>query len=331
MAISDFEAVRKPRWRIIAGNIYHNFSARWSLARGRLDSDIGSTHRHLTTEQSVEYINRVYRDYLAYGPLTPADLQGKRVLELGPGDNLGVALRLYSAGAAQVCCVDKFYSRRDLEQQVKIYTALRECLTPEERVRYDNALSLGKAPEFNPECVKYVPGCSAEDIEGKFGAGYFDLVVSRAVLWEVHAIDEALDALDRVTRVGGKAIHKIACLDWMFRQDGYHPLEFLTVPESLYRLMARHSGKSNRRTIDYYRNKMRELGYEATFQITRTVGAEGEELPPGITTLERDAHFTADTEALIRKIRPRLQTEFRHLSDQDLMVEDMFLTATKLR
>src|SRR5882672_1715985 len=90
----------KPRWLIIAANVRHNFTARCKLALGHVESDIGATHAGLSTDQSIEYIDRVFFDYLRYGNLSPAQLVGKRILELGPGDNLGVALRFFAAGAA---------------------------------------------------------------------------------------------------------------------------------------------------------------------------------------------------------------------------------------
>jgi hypothetical protein len=41
-------------------------------------------------------------------------LQDKRVLEIGPGGNAGVALKFLLAGAKQVVCLDKFYSKMEL-------------------------------------------------------------------------------------------------------------------------------------------------------------------------------------------------------------------------
>jgi hypothetical protein len=322
---------RRPRWLIVAANIRHNLAARWRLARGRSDSDIGATHHGLSTEQSVEYINRVFADYLAYGHLAGDDLRGKRILELGPGDNLGVALRLYAAGASEVVCLDKFFSRRDAAQQIKIYRSLRAQLSLAEQQRYDTALHLNGVAEFDSRCIRYVWGVAAEEATRVLERQSFDLIVSRAVLWEIHAVDAALHSLDALLRPGGVMIHKIACLDWMFRQAGYHPLEFLTIPDRLYDWTARHSGKSNRRTIDYYRQKMQALGYQALFHITRVVGTHGAEFPPGTTTLRENEHFTDDTLRLLAEIRPRLLPRFRQLPDQDLMVEDMFVVATKPR
>lgn len=320
---------RKSKSLIIAANIAHNLIARWRLFRGNVESEIGSTHARLSTEQSVEYINRVFRNYLEYAGLTEQDLAGKKILELGPGDNLGVALRLYAAGAAHVTCLDKFRSQRDDAQQKKIYEALRATLPPAQQARYDAAISLTNGISIDDKCVRYVYGVAAEDCGGVLQKESFDLVISRAVIWEIYETQRALAALDSTLRRGGMMIHKIACIDWMFRQNGYHPLEFLTISEPVYRWLARDSGKSNRRTVGWYRNIFKNLGYDARFQVTQIVGRKGEEFAPGVLRLERGVHYTDEDLRRLQEIKPRLLPRFREQSDEDLLIEDMFVVAVK--
>jgi SAM-dependent methyltransferase len=321
-------SVRKPRWLIIAANLWHNLVAKYRFLSGTLDSEIGATHLGWSTPQSVAYINRVFEDYLKYGGIDANALRGKRILEIGPGDNLGVALRFYAAGASQVVCLDKFRATRVPEQQIAIYRSLRNELDHPERARYDEAISLDSGVTVNQGAVHYVYGVAAEAADHVLEQESFDLIVSRAVMWEIYELDKALIDLDRLLRPGGAMIHKIACLDWMFRQEGYHPLEFMTVSDPIYRLMTRDSGKSNRRTIDYYRRALGHLGYSAAFHIVRVVAGEGE-FPPRTTSLIKGVHYSEETLRLLREIRPRLTPQFRALSDEDLMVEDMFLVAMK--
>lgn len=320
---------RKPKWKIILANVVHNLVSQWKFAFGRVDSSIGSTHLRLSTQQSVNYINRVFDDYLNYGDIAPEDLIGKRILEIGPGDNLGVALRFYAAGASQVVCLDKYFSNRNDSQQKTIYQALRESLGETERDRFDLALQAAQGDSIDKNPVRYVYGVSVERADEVLEANSFDMIVSRAVLWEIYEADDALRSLNKLLRPGGKMIHKIACLDWMFRQNGYHPLEFLTISDSVYKWIARDSGKSNRKTIDYYRRAMRAFGYDSIFHITRVVGGVVKEFAPNTTRLIEGTHYTAETLRLITEIRPRLLPRFQALSDEDLMVEDMFLVAAK--
>jgi hypothetical protein len=48
------------------------------------------------------------------------------VLELGPGDNIGVAIRFASAGTAFVSAIDKFVPLHDSPHHRKLYTELRD-------------------------------------------------------------------------------------------------------------------------------------------------------------------------------------------------------------
>lgn len=321
---------RRPRWLIVAANLRHNLAARWNVRRGHMESDIGATHARLSVAESVAYINRVFEDYRAYGGLTEATIRGKRILEVGPGDNLGVALRLYAAGATQVVCLDKFFARRDESRQLQVYRALRDTLTAAERGRFDAAISLdGPQARIQPECVRYLYGSSAEEAPASLGGDGFDVVVSRAVIWEIHDTERALAGLNAVLRPGGRMVHKIACIDWMFRDQGYHPLEFLTVNDRLYRWIAQDSGKSNRRSIAWYRDALSRLGLLATFHIVRVVGSTQPEFPPGVARLQRGVHFDEADLQMLREIRPRLLPRFQALSDEDLLVEDMFVVADK--
>ena len=320
---------RKPRWLIMASNVGHNLQTRLRMRYGHLQWEGGATHLHLPLEKSLDYIQRVYQDYLHYSSLRPGWLVGKRVLEIGPGDNLGVALRFIADGARQVICVDKFFAKRDEQQQLRIYRALREQIRGAERERFDSAVQLGSPVSFNEQRLRYVHGVPAERANELLEPTSFDLIVSRAVLYEVRETDQAFKAMDQLLVPGGIMIHKIACLDWMFPQNNYHPLEYLTVPEHVYRLMTDDSGKSNRRMMNYYRDKMDQLGYSATFHITRTLDSGKNDFPPGAICLQEGIHYTQDSLNLVRQIRPRLQPQFRSLSDEDLLIQDMFLVAIK--
>src|SRR5262249_61861434 len=96
------------------------------------DSSSGSTHTGKTLDESLDYIDLVAADYLIYSGLPAEALRGRRVLEVGPGDNLGVAMKLLVAGASQVVSLDRFYSHRNPQQQEQIYRGLRGRLSEDE-------------------------------------------------------------------------------------------------------------------------------------------------------------------------------------------------------
>ena len=119
-----------------------------------------ASHKNRPLEKSLEYIDRIFRDYLAYSGLNSRKLEGKRVLEVGPGDNLGVALKFLAAGAAQVVSIDRFFPHRDPNRSGASSTALRETLTPAEKSRFDEAVDLSMGVRFHPEKLQYLYGCS---------------------------------------------------------------------------------------------------------------------------------------------------------------------------
>jgi hypothetical protein len=101
------ELGKRSKFPIIAFKIYQNWRMRRQFARGTIESIHGSTHNKKPICQSLRYINEQFEDYLKYSELSRDRLRGLRVLELGFGDNLGVALKFLVAGAEQVVCLDK--------------------------------------------------------------------------------------------------------------------------------------------------------------------------------------------------------------------------------
>ncbi len=321
-------AAKRSKWLVIAATVAKDLRARMAARRGVPESTSGSTHETFATGESLDYIDRVFADYCEYGRLDAGALSGARILELGPGDNFGVALRFLAAGASLITCVDKFASRRDESHQRRIYEALFERLDPAQRQGLGGVL----APDgvrIAGDRLQIVEGVAGEELADAFETGSFDLIVSRAVLEHLYDTDAALDAMDAVLAPGGVMLHKVDFRDHgMFTDGGMHPLTFLTVPDGLYALMSRSSGRPNRRLGDWYRAKLAELGYESQLLVTHFVGEPSEVLP------HRDQADPA-TEVhggaleLVRSIRSRLAPRFEPLSDPDLATDGIFIVARK--
>jgi hypothetical protein len=326
------KVARKSKTFIIVSNIYHNWRAERRFKAGNIEYTGGSTHSvvcHFSLPQSLGYINDVFEDFLRYSGFTPEMLKGKKVLEIGHGDSVGVALRFIAASAERVVCIDKFYSKQDPSQQHNIYTALRNQLSEDERRRFDEAVDLTNGTKLNEEKLKAMYGTGIEDAGQAFEPGYFDIIISRVALQSVFEIDTAFSVMDRLLHSGGQMWHKIDLSDLgMFRDCGMNPLTFLTVPESIYRLMIKDTGKANRRLINYYRDKMAELGYTAKYLVTAIFGRKDlvvphkEKIVPGVD-------YSEQTETLINQVRPQLDSKFRDMSDEDLAVAGIFLIAQK--
>ena len=315
---------------LVAFIIYKNWQTRRRFSRGEIESFHGSSHSAKTLQESGAYIEEQFSDYLKYGSLSFEFLASKRILELGFGDNLGVALKFLAAGAKQVVCIDKFYSARNAEYEREIYLALRATLANGAKKLFDDAISLSNGITLNPARLKCMNGVALERGVQELAELQepFDLAISRAVVEEIYHPDEVFKSIDKVLVPGGYMLHKIDLSDYgMFRENGMHPLTFLTISERVYRLMASDSGIPNRHRIGYYREQLNKLGYESRYFITSVLGQGTIEPHKEAVRLNED--YSGSTLELISQIRPALDDTFRVLPDEELMVEGIFLVAQK--
>lgn len=313
---------------IVARHIYRNWwiGRRFKAGDHRAPSSLGYNNN---PQDQVTYIQTVMRDYLAYAGLSAEALRGKKILEIGPGNNLGLGLMMLSLGAAQVVSIDKFYALLNMEEQHKIYQLLRMDLTDQEKKLFDQAITLQEPYRINPDRLKYLHGHGIDEVPPFLDPRSFDLIISRAVLEEIYDLEAAFSTMDHLLVSGGMMIHKIDLRDYnMFSHYGMHPLTFLTIPELIYQWMTKDTIKPKRRLMDYYQDKMEDLGYEAKIFITHIVGRE-EELIPHKESIEVGRDYAQTTLELIDQIRPKLDMRFKNLSNEILMVAGIFLVGKK--
>jgi len=182
---------------------------RWGirLQGGHIETDSGATHAELSDEDSVRYIEEVFTDYKRYGNLER--LNGIAA-EIGPGDNVGVAMLMRQDGCHQVDLVDRYESRRDPQHQDRIYDALSkklglEWLKPGQSWN-DREIS-GIVPRIGQSAEQYFKKCAENR-----GAIY-DLIVSRSVLEHLYDPLDALDQMISCLKPGGCMLHKIDLRD----------------------------------------------------------------------------------------------------------------------
>jgi SAM-dependent methyltransferase len=265
-------AARRWKWFLIASNIYSDTLRRTHLTSSQIGGNTGGARRDLLEPTRVL---ETYQNYLKNSGLPSNAIHGKRILEIGPGDNIGVALKLIASGASQVVCVDRFIPLQDSEFHRALYRSLRDPLTDGEKWNYDAAIRITDSLQVNPARIQHLYGVDFAEAATTLGPQSFDWIVSNAVVQEIYDPDRAFRAMDRLLSPGGCMIHKIDLGDYgMFSNHGFHPLEFLTVPNLVYRFMTESSGQPNRRLVNYYRNKIKELGYTGNVQITSIVAPE---------------------------------------------------------
>lgn len=317
-------------WTLVPALVATNYAQGLKRALGALSTGSGSRHARIpNVADSLAYIDSVFADYARYAGRARENWDGATVLEVGPGDNLGVALEFLVHGAAHVACLDKYDSARDAVRQRAIYEALRARLPPPQREVFDRALSLRGDGVPDGATLRCIRGVGIEESLAVLAPCSFDVIVSRAVMEHVRDARAAFVAMDALLKPGGMMLHKIDFRDHgLFSAHGWHPLTFLTLPAFLYRHVAGVSGRPNRTLLPDCRRWLNELGYDAEFHVTHVLGGMGD-LIPYARVADAGKYFTSEGMALLNGIRPRLADSFRSLPDVDLMTTGVFVAARK--
>jgi SAM-dependent methyltransferase len=163
---------------------------------------------------------------LAQLNLAPGDLQGKRVLEVGPGRDMGFALILAGLGAATVG-VEK-YKPGWTEEWHSPFIDVICRYAPKDFAGFDPApLRRCQAMNgFDPSRIAHRQ-TSMEEFSS-IGSETFDITCSQAALEHVGNPELVLDNLYLATRPGGVGVHAI---DFRDHRDFAAPLEFLLLDE----------------------------------------------------------------------------------------------------
>jgi len=314
--------VRRSKWATVATSIGLNAVARARVERGDIDQSRGcqtATAGHV--DAAVAYIESSYRAIRARGALDT--VEGLTVVELGPGDHAGLALRFLGDGARSVTTVDRFsFPEGDFQREIS--QSLLGRMSADQRRRAASA-----ADGRDPLKLRRLTGVTIEDADRELPAGSVDLVVSVAVLEHVYDPARALDVINRILRPGGLMLHWIDFRDHgTFTRGGHHPLTFLTIPDRLWSPMVSHRGAPNRYLIDFYRERLLDLRYNHQLLVSRVVGG-GRDLDPYADTLERGTHYTDLDVELIEGIRDKLVPRYRHLTTDDLLSAGAFVRARK--
>ncbi|MEX2649856.1 MAG: methyltransferase domain-containing protein [Alphaproteobacteria bacterium] len=282
-----------------------DWRARRRLAAGRIETRSGRRHADLELDASIDYVERVAADYLAYAGR--ARFVG-RLAEIGPGDSLGVAVMALARGAREVHTVDRYRTVRDATREEAILAALAG--------RHGPLVA-------SPRGVVEHGGVPAETFFARTDLD-FDWIVSRAVLEHLYDPVAALDAMRARLAPGGVMVHRIDLRDHgMFA--GHHPLTFLTVPDAIYRLMTRGAGRPNRVLLPAYRDWLARGSAAGSIRVTRLVGIDGEVGPAPWDALDHGSRRRALAE--VAAVRPRFAASLRGFSDQDLAVSGIVLVA----
>jgi SAM-dependent methyltransferase len=327
--MSRLTKLRALKWPTIAYEVQKNLRSRARGRRGTLQAitALGATLQ--APAERVAYSRTAFESYRENGGLEAGELEGLRVLELGPGEDLCNALRFIAAGAAKVTCIDRFEFRVDPAWEQEVYRLLLDEVGEAGRRRLGPVLGADGTLNRDSPLLEVVRGVGIEAGAEHLGEAASDLIVSVAVLEHVYDLEASLRAMDRLLAPGGLMVHWVDLRDHgMFTNGGRHPLEFLTIGERTYHLMTSHAGAPNRERIGAYRALLDALGHEVDIKVANVGGAR-EDLDPYRHRIAVGAEIEESFASSIERLRPRLAPRFAELPVEELAATGIVIRSRK--
>jgi SAM-dependent methyltransferase len=288
--------------------------------RGEIETTSGMAHAGRSVESSLAYIDEVFGDYKRYSRVS--SFAGS-VAEIGPGDNCGVGLMFLSDGCTGVDLVDRFYSKRDEQQNADVYRALI-ARHPSLTARFGAADACDEG-SFDGLRRRYGDTASAEEF---FSApATYDVIASRAVMEHVYDPILAIRRMADALRGNGLLLHKVDLRDHGMFTPFFHELKFLEVPDALYAAMTRSAGRPNRVLVHRYRQVLRDVLPNHEILVTRLAGAG--DIEPHVPYDRIEPSLRRKSVAYVNSVRARFARSLRDVSDEDLSVAGIFIVARK--
>lgn len=249
------------------------------------------------SERAINYDRTVVDGWLkALHDYTDQSLDGKVVLELGPGADLGPALFLLDAGARQYITVD---ANRLIDQTPRhFYNELLKSLPHGDEIKPE----LEKTLAGNDDRIRYTvdPTFNLTNLP----KGEINLVVSQAAFEHFSDVEKTINQLSSIVKSGAVLIAEVDLMTHTGILRSRDPLNIYRYPASLYRL-AQFSGIPNRVRPQTYKTLLEKYGWHNI------------EIVP-LQTLPKQS---------VDGIRPHLAQAFR--DDSDMYVLTFLLRAKK--
>jgi len=209
------------------------------------------------TGETTVYAERIFQTYSRQYLEESRDLNGIRILELGPGVNLAAGIHFVLAGAAQYVAVDalaafperpaEFYKNLLEELRNRPLIVGRRSITQRE---LDEIVTLEPQVRFHLEKIAYHTPVLAEHLP--FSQDHFDYIYSNASFEHFEEPEKVTRELYRVLKPGGLTVHIIDLRDHINFEK---PREFLKVPIREYKF-----------TSPYGTNRLRSIDFKTAFE-----------------------------------------------------------------
>lgn len=208
------------------------------------------------TSEAVRYTINSVKEIIHFLPnRSMNDLHGKIMLEIGPGQDIGILLVLMGLGVRKVYIIDPFFYDWDDHIHAEYYHQLlissQEAFPgyPFETLRKVITGRSYAVPEI--EIIR----TSLEEINGVPDHS-IDVSFSNACFEHLHDSRKAIYQLSRITKKGGIGFHQIDLRD---HRDYEKPLEFLSMSDFLFKRVAKLSNYC-------FGNRVRHYEFQQIFE-----------------------------------------------------------------
>lgn len=208
-------------------------------------------------ERDVRYAIQIADNWIMKLPDGPAFLNGKVVMDVGPGINFGTAL-IFACYGAKVMVSDAYLSPWDEKYHPAFYSYLRDVLKKERPemnlAPLEKVISAGR---YLPDMI----GCycvSLEDLSC-IPDESIDIIFSNAVFEHLYDPWKAFGHLKRITRANGLGFHQV---DFRDHRDFSKPLEYLLLGKDEFNALFKqvHGECGNQYRADEMQRFIEEAG-----------------------------------------------------------------------
>ena len=212
-------------------------------------------------KETIAYAEKMFLIYSGYLRKFGSSLNGIRILEIGPGNNLGAGMHFLLAGAGQYTAIDALSSFP--ERPVEFYTNLMEeiQMRPQlvgrsslDKGELQNILAIDGRLRWNPDRLQYLSPVYAEKMP--FEENQFDYVYSNASFEHFEQPEKVIREVFRVLKPEGVTAHTIDLRD---HADFNKPREFLKVSPQDYRYASPY--ETNRWRASEFEKAFRAAGF----------------------------------------------------------------------
>lgn len=213
---------------------------------------------------SIPYAERVFSMYASYYRSHRPSLDGIRILEIGPGNNLGAGIYFLLAGAKKYTAVDALASfpERPKEYYTNVMDEIRSRpqLVGRPSVSETDVRAIvewNSSLRWHPDRIEYLTPVYAEEMP--FPDNLFDYVYSNASFEHFEQPDSVIREVFRVLKPGGFTAHVIDLRDHI---DFTKPREFLKISPKIYRYASPY--ETNRWRASEFKKAFEAVGFRSS-------------------------------------------------------------------